>query len=202
MGDKKELLKEALETQFKDVSEGTDGQKKKESVETLQIMYNLALAQDKADQDSEFRESEMQLKEREMALKEAEQKAREEKDKEELKLKEAEVANKAAEVEIKRIEVQTKSDQATSEATHKCRELDIKEREIAIRKSELLMKKIEMAAGISIPVLGTYLYQKNFNRIYKFETETIQTVSAQRALQHCRLMEKLAINGVKSIFRR
>ena len=188
MGDKKEELKKALETQFEDVSEGTDGQKKKESVETLQVLYNLALAQDKADLDAEFRESEMALKEREMSLKEAEQKARTEKERQE--------------VLIKQNELELKEFQTDVEADHKARELEIKEREIAIRKSELLMKKIEIAAGIGTAGLGTYFYQKNFNRVYKFETETIQTVVAPKASQYMRLMEKTLVNGVKSVFRR
>ena len=188
MGDKKKLLSEALETQFNDVSSGTDGQKKKESVETLDVLYKLALAQDKADQDAEFRESEMALKEREMALKEAEQKARTEKERQE--------------VLIKQNELELKEFQTDVEANHKARELEIKERELAIRKSELLMKKIEVAASIGIPVTGAVLYQKNFDKVYKFETETIQTVMAPKAAQYMRLMEKTLTNGVKSIFRR
>ena len=188
MGDKKEELKKALETQFKDVSDGTDGQKKKESVETLKVLYDLALTQDKADLDAEYRESEMVLKEKEMALKEAEQKARLERERQELLIKQNELELKEFQTDI---EVETKN-----------REFEIKERELAIRKSELLMKKIEVAAGIGVPVGGAILYQKNFDRVYKFETETIQTVVAPKAAQYMRLMEKTLVNGVKSVFRR
>ena len=120
--------------------------------------------------------------------KEAEQKARTEKERQE--------------VLIKQNELELKEFQTDVEANHKARELEIKERELAIRKSELLMKKIEVAASIGIPVTGAVLYQKNFDKVYKFETETIQTVMAPKAAQYMRLMEKTLTNGVTSIFRR
>ena len=195
MGDKREELKKALETQFKDVSEGTDGQIKKTSVETLQIMYNLALAQDKADQDSEFRESEMNLKEREMALREAEQKAKEDREKEEILMKKNELVIKERDIELREF-------QADEEAERKKQELYLKELELAVRKSELMMKKIEVAAAIALPIGGHIAYQRNFDKVYKFETETIQTVVAPKAAQYMKLMERTLTNGVRSIFRR
>lgn len=81
----REELEKALKAQFDDVSSGGDGQRKKESVETLQILYNLKMAQDKADQEAEFKESEMVLKEEEAALErekfEEDQKQKEREDK-------------------------------------------------------------------------------------------------------------------------
>lgn len=146
MSEHEKKLNEALMTQFNDVSVGTDGQKKKESVETLKILYELRMAQDKANQDSELKESEMVLKEK---------------------------------------------------------ELEIKKLELAIKKSESLMKKIEVGAGIGTGVVGTYLYQRNVNKIYDFETKTLKVVGAQRALRYAQNLEKLAIQGVRiAVFKR
>lgn len=182
MSEHEKKLNEALMTQFKDLSVGTDGQKKKESAETLDILYKLELAQEKQNAEIEFKESEMSLKEREMALKEAEQKAKEEKEKQEMQLK---------------------IDQAKEEAENKKQELAIKERELAIKKSESLMKKIEVGAGIGTGVVGTYLYQRNVNKIYDFETKTLKVVGAQRALRYVQNLEKLAIQGVRiAVFKR
>lgn len=189
MSEHEKLLDEALITQFREVDTGeVNGQKKKESVETLQIMYNLKMAQVKANQDAEFRESEMALKEREMALKEAEQKAKELQAKNELVVKEREV-------EVKELQ---------AEVEHECKakELAIKERELAIRKSESLMKKIEIFGSIGLAGLGTALYQRNVNKIYDFETKTIKTVTAQRALRYAQNFEKLAVTGARMVFSR
>ena len=182
MSEHEKKLNEALMTQFNDVSVGTDGQKKKESVETLKILYELRMAQDKANQDSELKESEMVLKEKESELKEAEQKARIEREERELTLKET---------------------QAEKETELKEKELEIKKLELAIKKSESLMKKIEVGAGIGTGVVGTYLYQRNVNKIYDFETKTLKVVGAQRALRYAQNLEKLAIQGVRiAVFKR
>lgn len=174
MGDKKEDLKKALETQFKDVSEGSDGQKKKESVETLEKLYKLAMDQDKADLDAEFRESEMELKEREMTLKENEQKLKD-------KQAEAEIENKKKELEIKE------------------RELAIKKSESLMKKIE-----IGCGVGATVSgFIGMGLYQKNFNKIYKIETsDTYFVPLAQRALGYSKNLERLAVQGVRMIFHR
>lgn len=175
MSEHEKLLDEALKTQFLDVDSGTDGLKKKESVETLKILYELKMAQEKDNREAEFKESEMQLKEREMTLKEKESEA-------ERELNESKARD---ELEIKK------------------QELEIKKAELAIRKSESLMKKIEVGAGIGTGVIGMILYQKNVNKIYDFETKTIKTISAQRALRYVQNLEKLAIQGVRiSIFKR
>ncbi len=102
---KKEMLETALKTQFEDVDTGTDGQNKKQSVETLKILYELSMAQDKADEDSEFRESEMELKEREMALKEREAEVAIELKKKELEIKDREFAIRKSENLMHGIEV-------------------------------------------------------------------------------------------------
>lgn len=175
MSEHEKLLDEALKAQFTDVDIGSDGQKKKESVETLKILYELKMAQEKDNREAEFKESEMQLKEREMTLKEKDSEA-------ERELNESKARE---ELEIKK------------------QELEIKKAELAIRKSESLMKKIEVGAGIGTGVGGMILYQKNVNKIYDFETKTIKTISAQRALRYVQNLEKLAIQGVRiSIFKR
>ncbi len=173
MAKKKELLDAALEAQFRDVDTGTDGQKKKESVESLKILYELSMAQDKADTETEFKESEMQLKEREMALKEAEQKAKEK--------------------------------QLEDDAELKKTELAIKERELAIKKSDSLSRKIELGLGFGGLLSGLYgqhLYKKNFNTIYKLETETLYVPVAQRAAGYLKNIERLAIQGIGIVIKK
>jgi hypothetical protein len=112
MSEHEKKLDEALMTQFSDVSDGSDGQEKKQSVETLKTLYELKMAQEKANADLEFRESEMVLKEREMDLKEAEQEAKTKQAENEaeiktreLEIKERELAIKKSEALMKKIEV-------------------------------------------------------------------------------------------------
>ena len=174
MGDKKDDLKKALETQFEDVSSGGDGQKKKESVETLEKLYKLAMEQDKADLDAEFRESEMSLKEREMNLKEAEQKLKEK--------------QQEAEAEVKKNELLIKE-----------RELAIKKNDALMKRIE-----VGCGIGATISgFIGMGLYQKNFNKIYRIETsDTYFVPIAQRALGYSKNLEKLAVQGVRMVFHR
>lgn len=172
---KKELLDQALKTQFEDVSMGGDGQKKKESVETLQILYNMSMAQDKADLDAEYRESEMVLKE---------QQAKDEE------------ANKAFEREIKEREMALKESTAANEAR-------IKELEMAIKKSENLMKKIEVGcgvAGVGLTAGGMYLSQKNFEHVYTVDTTTTFVPGSIRALNMTNIL-KNAQQGIKIMFK-
>lgn len=200
MSEHEKQLDEALITQFKDVSAGSDGQKKKESVETLKILYDLRMAQDKANQDSEFRESEMALKERDMVLKETEQKARESKEEEDRKLRSRELDLKEEELRIKELEAQTKSNQADNELSIKEHELELKEMELAVRKAEVLNRRIELGLGATFTFGGMALYQGNVNKIYDFETKTLKTVVAQRALRFAQNFEKLAVTGARVTF--
>lgn len=151
----REELDEALMAQFRDVSDGGDGQKKKESVETLKILYDLKMAQEKADQEADFKESEMALKE--------------------------ETAKAEAELE-----------KAKFEAEQNQKEIDNR-----IRKSEALMKKLETGAKIGTGIIGMALYQKNFKALVANEN-TIHVI-AQRPFMYLKGLERLAINGVRSI---
>ena len=103
----KEELKKAVMTQFTEVDTGEiSGQKKKEAVETLDILYKLQMAQEKADQESELKESEMVLKEDqakwEKQKMETEQKIKELQAELEVKKFEAEQENKKQEAKRER----------------------------------------------------------------------------------------------------
>ena len=64
MGTREENLAEALDKQFKALTkEGLSPADRKTEAEAYKILYDLSMAQDKAKEDTEFRESEMVLKE-------------------------------------------------------------------------------------------------------------------------------------------
>ena len=167
MGHKQEL-DNALLTQFKEVDTGeVNGQKKKEAVETLDVLYKLKMAQEKADQESELKESEMVLKE---------------------EMQKFQIEKEKTELEIKKLQAELDEKKLNAE-------IEEKKQEAKRKKAETIMHGVESTFKWGFSGIGLAVYQKNFKSLVANEN-TIHVI-AQRPFMFLKDLGRLALLGVK-----